>query len=329
MVTTESWKQLNTFIADKAHILVTTHLNPDGDGLGSQIALAEYLKGTGKQVSMVNNGATPVFFIFMDPDNEIRVCSQTEPDFFDDIDGAIIVDISDWERLGDVGKKLNEKKIPIACIDHHIPTDIIGVLQILDQSVSSTGELIYQYLKHQQAQFTPRIVSSLYASILTDTGSFRFSNTTPETHRIAADLIEKGADYQYIYRQVYENHSKSRLHLTGILLTNMQYDCDDRLVWFILTRDLIREHKLEQWELEGLSELPRHLRDAEISIMFTECEQGVKVSLRSKGNIAINGLANLFGGGGHQFASGVSLKMDLPQALDTILNEARKLFNHR
>ncbi len=327
MVSKTHWKNLTRFISNGEHFLLTTHINPDGDGLGSQIAMAEYLKQCGKNVTLINNNQTPVYFSFLDPENQIQIYNQELDEIIKSVDGVIIVDISDWERLGKLGQVIKTNNIPVACIDHHIPTDTMGETQILDQTVSSTGELVYQYLADQNADFGDRILSALYTTILTDTGSFRFSNTTPQTHRIAADLIERGADFKMIFKNIYESHSKNRVRLTGELLSNLQFACDDRLAWFVLSKELIERCGVENWELEGLSELPRHLKNLEISIMFTEIDKGTKVSLRSSGNIPINGLANLFGGGGHQFASGALLKMDKDKAIKTIIEEAKKLFN--
>jgi len=326
-VSSRKWDSIRKFLSDKERILVTTHINPDGDGIGSQIALANYLKQLEKTVIMKNPNPIPFYFQFLDPNNDIS-CYKNEKDhkLIQTLDGAIIVDISDWERMGELGRALRKNNIPMMCIDHHIPTDIIGEVQILDRSASSTGELIYDFLIDSKADFNSEIVNAIYTCILTDTGSFRFSNTTAKTHLIAADLLNRGVDIKTIHSNIYENYSKNRYYLMGHLLVNMNFECHDQLVWFVLTKELIRDMKVEQWEIEGLSELTRNISNVEISIMFTEVNNGTKVSLRSKGNISINELANQFGGGGHQFACGATLNMDKEKAVSIVIHEAKKLF---
>jgi len=322
-----NWEPVNTFIADKQRFLLATHLNPDGDGLGSQVALAACLRQMGKTVILKNPNPTPVIFQFLDPAREIT-CFEKNKDaaLLDSIDVVIVVDISDWERLGEMGQELRQRQIPLVCIDHHIPTDIMGEVQIIDSGASSTGELIYDYLVYCGTQFNQTMIDALYTCILTDTGSFRFSNTTAKTHTIAADLLSRGAKNQQVYSQVYENYSKNRYYLMGHLLVNMQFACNDRLVWYVVSKALRATTGVELWEIEGMSELTRNIRNIEISIMFTEMDNGTKVSFRSRGNIPINDLANKFNGGGHKFASGAMVNLDLQTTIDTVIAESQKLF---
>ncbi|HPG41174.1 MAG TPA: bifunctional oligoribonuclease/PAP phosphatase NrnA [bacterium] len=322
-----NWEPVNTFIADKQRFLLSTHLNPDGDGLGSQVALAACLRQMGKTVILKNPNPTPFIFEFLDPAREIT-CFDSNKDetLLSSVDAVIVVDISDWERLGEMGRILRRLQTPLICIDHHIPTDIMGDVQIIDSSASSTGELIYDYLVYCDAQFNQTMIDALYTCILTDTGSFRFSNTTSKTHTIAADLLKRGAKNLQIFSQVYENYTKNRYYLMGNLLVNMQFACNDKLVWYVVSKELRTKTGVELWEIEGMSELTRNIRNIEISIMFTEMDSGTKVSFRSRGNIPINGLANKFNGGGHKFASGAMVNMDLQTTIDTVIAESQKLF---
>lgn len=323
-----NWEPVNSFIADKQRILITTHLNPDGDGLGSQVALAGFLRQLGKTVIMINPNPTPFLFQFLDAEKEITGYDKIkDKELLNSLDAVIVVDISDWERLGDIGHVLRRLQTPMVCIDHHIPTDIMGDVQIIDSSASSTGELIYDYLTCCGALFTQNIVDALYTCILTDTGSFRYSNTTEKTHTIAADLLKRGANFRQVFSNIYENYSKNRYYLMGRLLVDMQFACNDRLVWYVVSKELINNTGVELWEIEGLSELTRNIRNIEISIMFTELDHGTKVSFRSKGNIPINSLANHFNGGGHKFASGAMVNMDLQTTIQTVIQESQKLLN--
>ncbi|MBN1996357.1 bifunctional oligoribonuclease/PAP phosphatase NrnA [candidate division KSB1 bacterium] len=327
MAARRNWKSLQEFIGFHQRFLITTHIHPDGDAIGSQLALASYLDQQGKQAVLINCESTPKFFKFLDPQKRIEIFHAGRHNhIIQSCDGAFVVDISDWARLKEVGMALKKYKTPIACIDHHIPTDLIADVEISDTQVSSTGELLYEFFRKVKAHFDATIVDALYTSILTDTGSFRFSNTTPRTHQIAADLIRRGARFQDIYRNAYENDSKNRAQLRGRLMADIKFECNDRLAWFALTQNLINDYGVELWETEGFSELPRSIENVEISLMFTEGQNGTtKISFRSKGTIPVNQLAGQLGGGGHKFASGATVKQDLETTISQVVHNTKKL----
>jgi len=329
MIYDGNWQAIRDFISGKTIFLVTTHVHPDGDAIGSQMAIALYLRQIGKKVLLVNCDPTPPYFQFLDPGEEIAVY---DPEMHDAqiaaVDGCIVVDISDWQRLRGIGLMIQRHQIPVACIDHHIPTDDMGEVHVCVQEASSTGEMIYDFLMDSKADWTPAMVDAVYAGILTDTGSFRFSNTSAKTHVIAADLLNRGAHYRAIYEEVYEKNSKQRTLLMARLLQEMHFECEDRLAYFSLSQQMLRETGAELWETEGFSELPRHIARVEVSLMFTETADGhTKVSFRSKGRVAINGMASLFGGGGHKYASGATLATGLQETVEMVVREAKKLFN--
>lgn len=320
------WNPINTFLQGKKNILITTHLNPDGDALGSEIALAHYFKQIGLSFRILNSDPTPAFYEFLDLENMVQQFSpDTHGRLFATFDGCIIVDVSEFSRLGGMRDVVKDAAFPLACIDHHLSASRIAAAQVVDDRASSTGELVYDFLRSRNAKFTKEIVDALYTCILTDTGSFRYSNTSPNTHRIAADLLEKKARFQKIYSELYESDSKNRAWLKGRLLANMHFESDDRFAWFVLSQDLLSQTKAHIWESEGFSELPRIVKNVEISIMFTESKDGtVKASFRSKGNVPINELARQFGGGGHKFAAGAALSMTLDEAIPVLRDAAIK-----
>lgn len=321
---TARWTRLIDFIRTKNYLLITTHVNPDGDAIGSETALAAYLRQLGKQVTIINMDPTPSFFAFLDQENNIqRYDTEQSLSLFEAVDGCIVVDVNEWKRLGEIHPAILAKKIPLACIDHHPAASPMGEVQVIDSTASSTGELVYDFLIVVGAELTPLMVDALYTCLLTDTGSFRFSNTTAETHRIAADLLKRGARFRTIYSELFESYSKQRAWLQGELLANLRFEADDQLAWFILSQEMLRKTGAQLWEAEGFSELPNVIRKVEVSIMFTESEDGsVKASFRSKGRIAVRPLAEAFGGGGHAFAAGAALKMNLEQAVKTLIPAA-------
>ncbi|MBD3373912.1 bifunctional oligoribonuclease/PAP phosphatase NrnA [candidate division KSB1 bacterium] len=322
------WDQIRSFIKDKDSFLITTHQNPDGDAIGSQVALAHFLRQLDKTVYMINCDSTPRFFQFLDPNNQILIYDREKHfDLLKRIKGGFIVDISDWKRLADLGIDLQKLGMSLAVIDHHIPTDQIGDIQISDQHASSTGEIVYDLLQAFQAELTMPIMEALYTCLLTDTGSFCFSNTTAKTLRIASDLVQRGAPFRKIYLQVYESQSISRARLLGKLYSGLEFDCDGKLAWFNITQSLLKETGADRWEAEGFSEIPRTIDGVQVSLLFSESDNGhTKVSFRSKGKFAVNELAGEFGGGGHKFAAGAKIDLPPTEAIPRVLARAKMLF---
>ena len=318
------WTLFQRFLDDKSLIIISTHLNPDGDGLGSELAIADYCRQRGVKYRIINVDTTPRYFQFLDPGKSIQVYdANVHQDVFKQADALLLLDVSELDRIGAIKEQSRAAGLEIGCVDHHIYTGSGYDLQLIDTTASSTGELVFRLLDHLGADWTQTIVQSLYTCILTDTGSFRFSNTTAFTHRMAAHLIENGADFSRIYQQIYESDSPGLFQLKGQLLTRLQYECKGRFVWYVLSQKLLRETGVELEETEGFSDIPRRLRDVEISIMFTELDENLtKASFRSKGRIPVNELARQFGGGGHQFASGASFAEPLNPVVERVVRAA-------
>ncbi len=315
---------LKDFIKNKKRILITTHLNPDADGIGSELALAAFLQQQHIETVLLNSDPLPAFFTFLDTRQEIE---QFQPERDNErirsCDGVIIVDVSEKKRLGDIAEAIPET-MPLAVIDHHLVTEPVSEFMIIDENASSTGELIYELLNQYDVQWTREIIDALYACILTDTGSFRFSNTTAKTHRITAALLDHGARFQLVYSSIYESHSKHRAWLMGELLASMKFEADDKLAWFVLSQDVLQKTNAKLWEAEGLSDLPRSIKSVQISVMFTETKDGcAKASFRSRGLVPVNDLAAQFGGGGHKFAAGAHLDQPLDAAIKQVVDACR------
>ncbi|MBN1560637.1 bifunctional oligoribonuclease/PAP phosphatase NrnA [candidate division KSB1 bacterium] len=319
------WDAISRFLDDKKRILITTHLNPDGDALGSEIALAHYLSACGKEVHVINSDPLADFFTFLTNDIQVKQFQrQKHQPLIESCDGCLVVDVSDWHRLGDIGLVLRERAIPLACIDHHLQGGKMGDVHVIDEKASSTGELVYDFLKSANAALSQNIIDAIYTCILTDTGSFKFSNTTPDTHLIAAELLERGARFQKIYAELYESDSIGRTLLKGHLLAHMQFACDDRIAWFVLSQELLHVTGAQECDAEGFADLARSIKSVEISIMFSEKKDGLtKASFRSRGCIPIHALAEQFGGGGHKYAAGAALQWRLNEAIDIVLAAAK------
>jgi len=318
-------------IQQHQNFIITTHVNPDGDGLGSQAALARYLRsprGGNKTVHLLNSNPTPPNYAFLDPRGDVEIFdARRHEHIVSEAQVVFILDISEWERLRDLGKMIRPLNLRKVCIDHHPAEKPFGDIDVIYPAASSTGELMYELLVALGAMIDNKTAEALYAALLTDTGSFRFSNTSPHTHEVVARLIEAGASPQVIYQNVYENQSRAKVRLLAKALDSLNFETDGRLVWFAISQSMLRETGAQPRDAEGFADYPRSITGVEVSLMFLETEKGkVKVSFRSKGQHVINGLANRFGGGGHAFAAGALMDGPLQEAIRLVLNETKELF---
>ncbi len=329
MFQSEKIEALRKLIDTHQHFVLTTHVNPDGDGLGSEMALYHYLKGLGKDVRIWNHNAVPENYAFLDPFGVMEIFGQKRhKDLLKEIEVVLILDISDWLRLKTFGEWLQtQANLATVCVDHHPNGEHFAKLDFIFTEASSTGEIVFEILHALHAPLTVPIAEALYTAILTDTGSFRFTNTTPRAHRIVAELIETGIDFHQIYEQIYERERPEKLKLLGMVLQNLRFESGGRIVWFQITQEMLRATGLKPEDTDGFSDFPRRIVGVEVSLMFVQVsEKRTKVSFRSKGNVVINGLAQEVGGGGHQFASGAMVQKPLQETIALVLSKAKKLF---
>jgi len=327
MIDSSIWENVLQHIEDREKIILTTHVNPDGDAIGSEMALVSFLLKKNKQVQIINISPTSTNYQFLDPQNKIFVFNaEKHEQLIADADLFLIVDISDWKRLGELGELIQGSSVPKICIDHHHLENRFADIDIICEKASSTGELIYEFLIHARCEINNEIARALYTCILTDTGSFRFSNTTALTHQIASHLVAVGVNAITIYQEVYERNSQSKIALMGQALSGLHYECDGKLAWFVITQEMFQQTRAEKWDTEGFPEIPRNIEGVEVSLMFTELnEDKVKISLRSKGKVIINEIAIHFGGGGHNFAAGAVIKSSLEDILPQVLEKTKQV----
>ncbi|MDZ7330501.1 MAG: bifunctional oligoribonuclease/PAP phosphatase NrnA [candidate division KSB1 bacterium] len=318
--------KLNELISAHQKFVLTTHINPDGDAIGSEIAMTEYLRGSGKHAIIINNSATPNNYKFLDRHQEIIVYDEQHRHLITDADAFIIVDISDWERLRTIGQLIKNMSAPKICIDHHHINYRFADLDIIHEEASSTGEIVYDFLVAVNFPINGIIAEALYTCLLSDTGSFRFSNTTAKTHRVASHLLELGINVREIHHLVYEQNSRSKMALLGEALRNLHYECDGRLAWFVLSEQMFQSCQASHWDTEGFPEIPRTIEGVDVSLMFTELDKDkVKISLRSKGKVVIHQIAEKFGGGGHHYAAGALVNSSLNEIVPIVVSEIKQL----
>lgn len=313
-------------IKEKQRFVITTHVNPDGDGLGSEIAFFHLLKNLGKEVSLINQDPPTLTYSFLAKEGNFRVYDRKlHHDIFKSADVLLAIDLSGPDRLGAVEEELKNGHIYSVCFDHHPPDKKFADLHVVNENASSIGEMIYDLAKDMGLNLTKDIALGIYVSILTDTGSFKYTNTNSKTHEIVAELLKFGVEPYSVYKNIYESNSHQKILLMGKVLSTLQLDGSGNLAWAVVTQKALKETGFDfsSEDKEGFIDILRSLKGIEVALMFSEKEENViKVSLRSKGNIDVNQIAMKFGGGGHPFASGVTLKdAKLEPTVQKILKE--------
>lgn len=304
-----NFEQLKKIILSHKSFLLTTHVNPDADAIGSQLAFYEILRKLGKTVYTVNHSSTPYFLKFLDPKNVIEKFDEKKHSkLFEEVDVVILLDLNQSKRIARMENyflKFHGIKI---CIDHHQDTENIFDCVIGDVSYSATGEIIYDFIKSTNiVELNYRLALQLYTAIMTDTGSFRFERTSPKIHLIAAELLKLGVNPTKIYDEVYDQSHFSKIKLLGETLNTITLDSTKQIAFMIVTHDALRRTGAEEADVDGFVNYCLSIKGVKIGILFYELKDGVKISFRSKGNIPVNKLAAEFGGGGHLNASGTRL----------------------
>ncbi len=326
-MSTVNWAPLKTIIDQNQTFLITTHLRPDGDALGSQRGLAAILEALGKQVTMINATSPPANLHFMNQDGAVRKLGEdiAKTDI-PTVDVQIVVDTSAWQQIGEMGEILRASNCQRVVIDHHVSSDDMGATDFKDVQAAATGQLICELAEYLNVKLAPEPASWLYVAIATDTGWFRFPSTSAETMRAAGVLIDQGARPDELYRYIHEQRSLSRVHLMGRVLQGMQTECDGRLVWISVSRKDLEETNAVPADTEGLVNQCLTVAGAEAAFIAVELPTAqVKCSLRSRPPHDVAALAERMGGGGHHLASGATLSGDFAAALVRIREEFRQM----
>jgi phosphoesterase RecJ-like protein len=300
-------------------VLISVHKSPDGDALGSQLGLMLALEKMGKTVTAHNLDPVPEIYRFLPQNNRIKIGKPVLGRY----DAYIVVD-ADPPRTG-----LFDTIYPadiLINIDHHITNPRDWPLTWLDTAASATGEMIFNLVLELGVQMDREIALCLYTAIFTDTGSFRYSNTSPGCMRIAAMLIEAGADPWLVTENVYESYSFPRLKLLGAVIDNMERNHDGRTAWTVVTDDLYRRTGTTAEDTDNFVNFVRSAKGVEVAVLFRQTGTAqYKISMRSKGRVDLSGLAQSFGGGGHKNAAGSVLDGTIEEVKKRVLGEVEKI----
>ena len=311
-------------------IVMTTHVNSDGDGVGSEVGLVHLLKALGKDARIANPTPIPARFAFLiDP---VRKHDRTEQAVaaLRDADLFLVLDISDLGRLGHLADTIHGRDVVTACVDHHLsPGTLPKGPRLVDPAASATAELVYDLAAVAGWRLTADAARALYVGLLTDTGGFRFANTSPRTLRVAASLLECGLDPEHIYEQVYATAPVGRLRLTAEVLETLVVEREIGLSWVTVPAGSLERHGVSADDLDGLVELARSVQGTRMALLFRTLASGrIKVSFRSVGDVDVAAFAQPFGGGGHAKASGASIAGSLDEVQREVLAAARRLLSN-
>ncbi len=320
---------LATHLRAGQKVALSTHINADGDGCGSECALARLLTAMGVDVRIVNPTPWPAAFAFLLGDDVIDA-SVRGAAALKEIDALIVLDINDVGRLGQLADAVRGLKVPRLVIDHHVAQkDPAGDVVVADTTACATGELIFDVATVFGLPITPAIAEALYVALLTDTGGFRFSNTSPRCHTIAGQLLAAGVNPEQIYRRVYASVPVGRVHLLREALESLGVDEPRGLAWLTLPAGAIERHGVSSEDLDGIVEHARAIAGTRLALFFRDLGHGkVKISFRST-DVDANAFARNYGGGGHVRAAGALVPGSLDTVRDKVLADARALLAPR
>jgi bifunctional oligoribonuclease and PAP phosphatase NrnA len=322
---------LKKVISDNNSFLITTHVNPDADAIGSEIALYIILRELGKKIFIINYSETPYNLLFLDKSVVIETYDEGKHNYLlKTVEVILAVDFNKLDRTVKMKKAIEQSRAYKICIDHHIDPEQFADYYFMDIKYSATGEILYDFIKKTGiVKLTYELAYPLYAAIMTDTGSFRFEKTTQEIHLIAAEMLNLGVIPEEVYDKIYDQCKFSKFKLLGRSLNSMKlFGEDENVGYMILTqKDFIETGALES-DTDGFVNFALSVENVKLGIIFVELNDGFKVSFRSKGNISVHKLAGEYGGGGHINAAGARFfKNNLFKLLPGILNKAVEYAN--
>ena len=310
-------------------VALTTHMNADGDGCGSEAGFAGLLRDQGMKVRIVNPTPWPAMYGFLL--DGIEEASVRGAAALAGIDALVVLDVSDVKRLGNLAEAVRALGVPRLVIDHHVASDEpAGSIRLTSTDACATGELVFDYATELGLPITEPVATALYAAILTDTGGFRYSNTSPRCHAIAARLLEAGVDPEEMYRRIYASVSLGRLRLLGDALDTIGTDPDHGITWISVSAGAAERYGVTAEDFDGIVEHARSVGGTRMALFFRDLGYGkVKVSFRSVGDVDVNAFARRFGGGGHAKASGALVTGNLDEVRTAVVSAAREYVGRR
>jgi phosphoesterase RecJ-like protein len=308
--------QVIELIENHQRFAVTSHIRPDGDSLGSSLALFWILRGLGKDAEVIMCDHVPHAYERLPGSELVRVVADIDREY----DAVFVIECSDVTRPGLPALKDQF----VVNIDHHSTTELFGNVNWIDSTAAAVGEMIYNLAKAIGARITPELASCVYAAVLTDTGSFHFSNTTERTFKIASELVRHGAQPAKLSQAIFYCYPYSKIKLIGSVLSTLQRDETGSIAWIRMTREAMEESGASEEDTDGIINYPLTIGDVEAAAFFRELPNNtIRTSLRSKNRVNVARVAELFGGGGHANAAGFTLVASYEELSRTVIEQLR------
>jgi phosphoesterase RecJ-like protein len=315
----------NALLASRRAVL-TTHLNADGDGAGSEAALASWLRANGTEAWIINPTAfpDPLRFLVENEDWIVSAGSGRSRDLCDQADLAVVLDTGELPRIGRMQEQISE--LATVVIDHHPPGDQpIGGVSLRDPGASATAELVYDVIAATNGPWNEHIAQGIYVGILTDTGGFRFDNATAACHEVAADMVARGISPEAVHERVYGRAPLRKYRLLQTALGTLDHDPEGGVTWMTIPRGAYEAVGASTDDLEGIVDIPRSVEGTEVGLLFRQTQSGeVKISFRSNGPVDVNVLARRFRGGGHVKAAGAIVAGPMERAMEEVIAATRE-----
>jgi phosphoesterase RecJ-like protein len=306
--------QVVELIEKKDRFMITSHIRPDGDGLGSGLALYWVLRSLGKDATVILRDRVPPAYRVLPGWEGVRV----QPDVGEDYDAAFIIECSDLDRPGLPGLR----NLFTVNIDHHATTLPFADINWIDSTAAAVGEMVYNLCKALGVEVTKEIADCIYTALLTDTGSFHFSNTTERTLKIASELVRRGVKPALISQALFYSHPFSKIRLMGMVLSTIERDESGRIAWVTMDHDMLLAANASEEDADGIVNQALSVDEVEAVAFFKELSPGVyRISLRSKGKNNVAKVAELFGGGGHRNAAGCRIEGDFADVRRRVVEE--------
>ncbi len=321
-----SLKKVCASVKKYNNFLITVHTSPEGDALGSQLAFYNLIKKLGKEGTIVNEDELPYGYDFLPGNKFIRRLDKSSK--YIDFDCFVVLDCADLKRTGEV-YKLNIGNKPVLNIDHHVSNRIFGDVNWVEPGASSCSEMIYKLYKQLRLPIDKDTALALYTGMMTDTGSFRYSNTSSFTHKAVAELLESGLEVAQVYRNTYENIPLSDVKLLLEILPEIKFYYRGKIAWFKIKKKLLKSGKPRVDVADLVLSFGRAIKGVEVVVLFKENlgeNNEVRVNLRSQGKVDVNNIASLFGGGGHKTAAGCTLHGNIDRISKKVLNKIKESF---
>lgn len=321
----EALRGILSRLAGAERVLLTTHVNADGDGAGSEAAVAAWLEARGAEVSIVNPTPFPAGFRFLLHRTDVVADLGTEAGdrVLREHDLAVVLDTSESNRVAPLVGSLKPESTLV--VDHHPAGPSAVGSGVQDPTAAATGELVYDLLTLSGDDWPAASVQGVYVALVSDTGSFRFSNTTPRAHAIAAEMLQRGADPEHVFQHLYATYPRRRFDLLREALASLRNDPEIGLSWMVIPEAVTAALGSTHEDFEGLIDHARSVEGTRVAVLFREMPDGsTKISFRSNGATDVNRIARAFGGGGHVKAAGASVPGPPETAVERVLGEVRK-----